>query len=204
VSGVAIYLEGGGDAAGTKTALRLGMDAFLRPLKDAARAKSLHWKVVCCGGRNQAFDGFENARRTGEAAIIILLVDAEAHVTTTPAAHLTARDGWNLAGVAADMVHLMTQMMETWIVADPEALAAYYRQDFNRNALPRAQNLEDVAKNDITNALEQATRQTQKGVYHKTRHAGDLLKGIATSKVRQRCPRCNRLFIDVGAAIGRA
>ena len=46
MSGFAIYMEGGGDGKGTKAALRQGMDALLQPLKEAARAKTLHWKLA--------------------------------------------------------------------------------------------------------------------------------------------------------------
>ena len=34
-----------------------------------------------------------------------------------PVNHLTARDGWDLDGVDEDMIHLMVQTMEAWIVA---------------------------------------------------------------------------------------
>jgi len=61
VSGVAIYMEGGGDGKGAKAALRQGMDALLRPLKEAARAKALRWKLVPCGARGEAFRGFRRA-----------------------------------------------------------------------------------------------------------------------------------------------
>jgi len=33
-----------------------------------------------------------------------------------------------LAGIDEDRIHLMTQVMKTWIVADPEAVAAYYNK----------------------------------------------------------------------------
>jgi hypothetical protein len=199
--GVAIYMEGGGDSAAGKAALRQGMDVFLTVLKVAVRAKSLRWKLVCCGGRNQAFDAFQNASRDEEMAIVILLVDAEGPVTSTSSAHLTTRDGWALAGVANDVLHLMIQTMEAWIVADPDALTGYYGQHFHPNALPKALNLETVAKVDITKGLDRATRDTQKGTYHKGRHASDLLKLIDVQKVRQRCPNCERLFVQVSAAV---
>lgn len=126
MSGVAIYMEGGGVSDESKAALRQGMDAFLTPLKEAARARSWRWKVVCCGPRAEAFDAFIRALRTGEAAVTALLIDAEGPVTTSPCAHLRSRDGWDLSGVADDLVHLMIQTMETWIVADP-ATSCFHR-----------------------------------------------------------------------------
>ena len=63
LSGIAIYMEGGGEGNATKAALRQGMDTFLQPLKEAARDKMLPWKLVCCGPRNEAFKRFQNAVR---------------------------------------------------------------------------------------------------------------------------------------------
>jgi len=204
VSGVAIYMEGGGDGKDTKAALRQGMDAFLTPLKDKARAKSWRWKVVCCGGRTAAFDGFRNAIRSGDDAIVALLVDAEAPVNSSSRVHLQSREGWNLAFCSDDVVHLMVQTMEAWIVADPDTLTAYYGQYFRRNTLPRTQNLETVAKATVATALEQATRHTQKGPYHKIRHASDLLKRVDHQLVQERCPSCARMFDALDQAIQRA
>jgi hypothetical protein len=99
------------------------------------------------------------------------------------------------------MIHLMVQTMEAWIVADPDALADYYGQRFRRNALPRTANLETVAKPAVATALNNATRDTQKGVYHKIKHASDLLKRIDRAKVQDRCPRCKRMFTTLGQAI---
>jgi hypothetical protein len=95
----------------------------------------------------------------------------------------------------------MVETMETWIVADPDALAAYYGQRFRTNALPHHQDLEELAKIFVATALEQATRHTQKGAYRKIRHASDLLKRIAPQKVRRRCPSCERMFITLGNTI---
>ena len=92
------------------------------------------------------------------------------------------------------MVHLMVQMMETWIVADPDALKAYYGQGFRANTLPRHQNLEEVSKRNIEQALDRATHGTQKEEYHKIKHAKDLLQRIDPMTVREKCPHCERLF----------
>ena len=201
MTGVTIYMEGGGDKGGTRAALRRGMDGFLGKLKEAARAKRWRWRLVCCGGRDEAFRAFANARSSGGDAFVALLVDSEGPVNAPPRAHLAARDGWSLNGVDEDRVHLMVQTMETWIVADPDALAAYYGQDFRANALPAADDLETVAKTALAAALDRATERTQKGRYHKIRHAADLLARIDPAKPRARCRRCERLFDTLGAAV---
>ena len=205
MTGVTIYMEGGGNSAGGKRLLRRGMNEFLRELREKVRESRRRWRLVPCGGRQRTYETFANARgHAGKDEIVVLLVDAEAPVTApTPVEHLRARpdDEWDLRGVEKDRVHLMVQTMETWIVADPDALAAYYGQDFRANALPAADDLETVAKTALAAALDRATERTQKGRYRKTGHAADLLARIDPAKPRARCRHCERLFDTLGAAV---
>ena len=205
MTGVTIYMEGGGNSTGEKKRLRAGMNGFLRELREKVRESRQQWRLVPCGGRQRAYETFNNARgHAGESEVIILLVDAEAPVTApTPVEHLRTRPGggWDMDGVDEDQVHLMVQTMETWIVADPEALAAYYGQDFRANALPTRRNLEEEDKTAIAAALDRATERTQKGRYHKIHHAAALLACIDPAKAQERCRHCKRLFDALGAAV---
>lgn len=202
---VTICMEGGGNNQVTKAALRRGMDEFLRDLKCMALEKRWKWRLIPCGGRQQAYDMFRNRRdRAREGETVILLVDAEAPVTApTSVEHLRARhgDGWDLKGVDEDHVHLMVQTMETWIIADPDTLVAYYGPRFRANALPGRQDLEQENKTDVADALDRATERTRKGRYHKIDHAADLLARIDPVRTRMRCRHCERLFAALGAAI---
>ncbi len=190
MSSIAIYMEGGGRGKNSKGDLRKGMEGFLAEIKNAWRAQKWHWRLVACGSRDEAYKGFQN----GNADIVVLLVDAEDPVSLTPTDHLTTRDGWNLNGVNDDHVHLMVQTMEAWIVADPNAVSAYYGQGFKRHILPHHQNLEGESKKNIERVLDDATKNTQKGKYHKIKHARHLLQRIDPIIVRKRCPHCDRLF----------
>ena len=180
------------------------MDAFLDPLKQVAREKKLHWKLVCCGPRDEAFRGFRNALRDGEDEVVVLLVDAEGTVEAAVRAHLHARDGWDLTDINGQSVHLMVQTMEAWIVADVDALRGYYGQRFNQGALPRTVDLERVGKLSLENSLQRATERTQKGRYKKIAHASDLLKRIDAEQVKARCRHCGRLFDELGRMIDAA
>ena len=205
MTGVAIYVEGGGDGPGGKAELRQGFDALLAPQKTAARARSLRWKLVLCGGRNATFDAFQHAARAAGSEIVALLVDAEdAVANSTPegrVGHLAARDGWNLASITAERVHLMTQCMEAWIVADAEALAAFYGQHCHARSLPRRNKLDDEPKATIYAALEAATKATQKGSYGKISHASELLKRIRPEVVAARCASFQQFARWLDAAI---
>lgn len=192
---VSIYMEGGGQSKDSKAAMRQGMDMFLTEIKDVCRKKNWHWKLVCCGPRNEAYKRFQHEFLNGDTEIVVLLVDSETRADAlTPSDHLSARDGWDFQGVDDDKLHLMVQTMETWVVADPNTLKEYYGNGFQKNILPSHQNLEEVSKKDIEQVLDQATQRTQKGQYHKIRHASDLLQRMDPMTVRQRCPYCERLF----------
>ena len=201
MSGIAIYMEGGGDGKENRSALRQGMDSFLQHLKEAAREKALRWKLVCCGPRTEAFRRFQDAVGNGDDAVNFLLVDAEAPVTKSARNHLQDRDNWDLSFAGEDAVHLMVQAMEAWIVADPETLASYYGQGFRAQRLARASDLETVSKADLARGLEEASERTRKGRYHKIKHASDLLKRIDANKAKNRCPHCRQLFDTLGQII---
>lgn len=200
---IAIYFEGGGNTADTKAALRQGMSAFLKPLSDEARKNRCHWKIVSCGGRDEARGAFLYQLSVAPNVFNVLLVDAEAAVVAKPREHLRRRDGWDLAAAQEDQIHLMVQTMEAWLLADPEALASYYGQRFNRSSLPRQANLEKVEKAVLYSTLETATKNTQKGEYGKIKHASELLKKINQNKVHARCPSCKLFFEKVKEKIAK-
>jgi hypothetical protein len=194
-------MEGGGQTAEAKAAIRQGMGEFLRSLRESARRKGWHWKVVACGSRTQARDAFLNARTQEPTVQAILLVDAETAVTGASRQHLATHDRWPLAGVPDLDVHLMAQVMETWLVSDPEALHAFYGQGFHAGALPSHVDLEQVSKEQIAQSLENATKGTQKGRYHKVDHGSRLLERVQPAVARGRCQHCERLFSVLGTLV---
>ncbi len=202
---ITIIVEGGGDTAQGRTAIRQGMDRFLSEVKQLARERSIRWKLAPWGGREQAFRRFRAAVRNNEADVVVLLVDSEGPaVAATPQRHLAQRDGWALDFTAANTVHLMVQSMETWIIADAAAVAKYYGNGFQRNALPTTSDLEEVDRTVVSAALKRATRRTGKGEYQKIRDGGRLLGEIAPAVVQRRCPSCAALFAAMGTFLDDA
>ena len=98
----------------------------------------------------------------------------------------------------------MVQTVEAWLVADPDALAGYYGQGFRRSALPRNHDIEAVSKDQLSQSLERAAAETQKGRYAKIRHCADLLGRLDPSRVRQRASHCDLLFQTLEDRIGGA
>lgn len=193
VTGIVIYLEGGGDKSGTKQKLRLGMSDFLSEIRDSCKDNRWYFKLVACGSRNDAYKKFNNFNEFKKYRVAVLLVDSEEKVEVKhPHKHLAQNDHWSFSEKNKNNVHLMVQTMEAWIVSDQNAMQKYYGNRFNPINLPAE--LEEVSKSDISNFLDKATSKTQKGRYHKIKHASDLLKLINPDEVRKRCRHCDNLF----------
>jgi hypothetical protein len=186
---VTIYVEGGGDSDYTRARCREGFARYCEKIVPFNRRP----KIVACGGRQQAFDRFKTAisviKGNDQCA---LLVDSENPVRPddNAANYLHVRDKWDFPSLQNHHVFLMVQAMEAWLLADRNALAAYYGIGFRPNALPGDErHIEAIPKNDMEPSLVQATQGTKtKGRYHKTRHAFDLLAEIDPSKVEAGSP----------------
>ena len=190
---IRIYVEGGGDSKTNKQNLRSGLDSFLSEVKQQARQRRIKWRVVACGPRQDAYEAYLNSIRYRPDAVSILLVDSEGPVKKPPRKHLKQTDGWKRFRPAATC-HLMVQVMEAWLIADGEALGNFYGHRFHSSALPDRKNVESIPKDAVFSALKQATRNTGKGTYHKTRHGPRLLGAIDPATVRSRAPHCERFF----------
>ncbi len=193
---IQIFVEGGGSTVKTKSQLRSGFREFLERAGFVCR-------VIPCGPRDAAFKYWRAALSVDREALNLLLVDSEGPVEEGSLLwrHLEKSDpSWQPPSETEHQCHLMVQTMEAWFLADPEALAKYYGQQFGTKALPARENVEQIAKSDVERSLREATKKTQKGGYHKIRHASDLLARIDPEKVRKRAPHCERLLLTLASA----
>ena len=135
-----------------------------------------------------------------------MLVDSEAFVKDAddgikrPKQHLQTRDpSWDMQSMNEKQIHLMVQVMESWFVADPETLANFYGQNFNRNAIPKNNEVEKIEKLKIETALVESTKNTTKGKYHKIQHGAKILAIINPNIVRGKALYCDRFLkaIDI-------
>ena len=191
--GIQLFIEGGGKGKNASVFLRTGFGAFLSELREAARAVHLPWDIFLSGSRGETFKDFQRACRLEQDRINILLVDSEGPVRASQREHLRQADKWKV-DQPEEQIHLMVQAMEAWLLADVEALRAFYGQGFQESAIPVMQDVEQIDKAALVPALERASRRTQKGPYHKMRHAGRLLARIDPERVRLRAQHCERLF----------
>jgi hypothetical protein len=205
---IRLYIEGGGDHHRTRRPFVTGFHTFFKELRDMAAARGGMVTVTMCGGRTQTCDDYKIATQTHPESLNFLLVDAEGPVQgSSPWEHLRTELGKKLfesAKLVDKHCHLMVEAMEAWLVADRETLKEYYGQGFSENALPRHNNVEKIAKDALASGLENATRLTRKGRYHKTHHGPQILERIRPSVVRKKAPGCDRLFTTLETEINNA
>lgn len=153
-----IFIEGGGDSKELRARCRMGF----RRLLEKCGFQGQMPRLVACGGREDAFEGFLTAHRHAETGeFVAMLVDSEDPVKNMerPWEHLKSRDGWDRPKEAEDkQVLLMTTCMETWIACDRKALSDYFGECLREKALPAIHKMESRHRNAIQNALIEATR----------------------------------------------
>lgn len=184
-----VYVEGGGGSRAVNTACRRGFSKFI---EKAGLAGNMP-KIVACGSRGDAYQSFRTVQSSGKATAI-LLVDAEVPFTASgPWEHLKAADGWDRPDGATDgQCHLMVQVMESWFLADVDALKSFYGQRFRTHDLPPNPNKEEVSKQDVLAGLARATRDTKS--YKKGSDSFQILEKLDPDKVRKASPYADRFI----------
>ena len=183
VTEIRVYFEG------DKT-LRSGFAALLAEIRGRARNQQVRFELIACGAT--PVQDFLIALKKHQQARNILLKDSEG-----PAAdNLQAPQGTD-----PNSVFWMVQLMEAWFLADPDALQHYYGQHFKAAALQKNPRVEEIPKGDVLTCLKEATKDTQKGSYHKTKHAPLILERISPDRLKQAAPNCRRMFSAVLAKL---
>ena len=187
-----LYVEGGGDGRSLHSRFREGWREFLRSAGVDGRVK-----IVRGGGRERTYRRFATAAASaGSGAVALLLVDSEDPVAAghTIWRHLAARDGWTRPGDAGDdQAFLMVQAMETWFLADRDALRAYFGDGFRAKAIRAWPDLESVPRETVLDALKRATAACRKS-YAKGRVSFELLARIDPARVEAACPHARALL----------
>lgn len=190
---VKIYAEGGGDSQLQDTQFRRGWSEFFTRAGLEGRMP----KVIRGKGRGRTFEHFVTALETCKGdELPLLLLDSEDAVASGHTAwqHLKARDGWDRPqGAADDQAFLMVQFMETWFLADRDALRRYFGGGLREKHLPAWPQLEAVSKPQVLEALRGATAACERH-YAKGRVSFELLGAIDPGKVEAACPHARALL----------
>ena len=189
---ITIYVEGGGDNSSLRAKCRKGFTEFIKRAGFQGRMP----RIMACGSRDDAYDKFKTAHENDKSCM--LLVDAEDSIEAgdKPWQHLNKRDGWPTPSNATEeQCHMMVLIMESWFLADKEALQKYYGQDFRADAIPQYNNVEIVPKDDVLDKLRRATRNNKtKGSYSKGSHSFNILATLNPDKIKQASPYAKRFF----------
>ncbi len=184
MSRVKLYVEGGGKGKELQSRCREGFRKLLEKAGFVGRMP----RIVACGSRNDTFDRFSTAMDgPPSAGHPILLVDSEDPISGGPWQHLSKRDGWACPDEASDdQAQLMVTCMETWVMADHNALRTCFGANLQENALLPVTGLEERSQGEIQGALKHATRncgRTKK--YTKGKRSFQVLGKLNPDTLRQ-------------------
>jgi hypothetical protein len=152
VTEIRIYFEG-------NKSLRSGFHTFFSELVDAARAQRCKFELISAGAKEEAVQDFKDALSTHSGAWNILLLDSDKPNAGDLSFDLCRRN--RIDQRHADSVFWMVQIMESWFLADKDAVARYYGKEFRSQTLPQNPRVEEVSKGDIYTGLEAATGKRQ-------------------------------------------
>jgi len=193
---VRVYVEGGGEHnKALQTECRRAFSEFLQKAGLAGRMP----KIVACGRRSSAYERFCTSQESSHTEHFpVLLVDSEDPVVEPiPWDHVRLRPGdrWSRPnGALDDQIHFMVQAMEAWFHADKESLQRFYGSLFRVAALSQRNGIENIAKADLFNGLQRATRDCPKGEYSKGEVSFQVLAQIDPAKVRKASSHTDRFL----------
>ncbi|WP_414657257.1 hypothetical protein ACINK0_02615 [Deinococcus sp. VB343] len=203
---VRIYIEGGAPGNNNVRFFRQAWSKFLRSLDTVAKENGFGGiTIIQGGGRYNAHDQFKNGAFTGEYDLRILLLDSE--IPGVPLVNLwntllaPACGGYTCPSWATDdNLYLMVPTVEAWLMTDHDALADYYRRNFDRSKLlPSNPFLEGKIKTDLDASLSAASQHTQKGVY--SHGEGNKIIEFIRQDIVTRLPHAERLFQHLATVI---
>ncbi len=196
---IKLYVEGGGKGSHKRATIKLqqGFNAFFAELKESAQSKKISFKIIPAGNTQSTYDDFIFSVKNSPQSFNLLLVDSDSATDENESAHAFLQKKykkWKLKTVKDEQCHLMVQIMESWFIADIDALKEFYGHGFSESAIPKNKNVEAIGKDKIESSLKTATAKTQKKEYHKIEHGSKLLEFIKPQKVREAALHCERLF----------
>jgi hypothetical protein len=201
---VRVYIEGGAVGRTADSDFRRGWKIFLNELHEIARDNGYQSLEVVRGqGRSNTFHRFQNHQKECPDDLCVLLVDSEIEVPEGMRVwDVVARregDKWHRPPWATEQhLYLMVVFVETWLLTDQEALQSFFKNNFNARPLPTT-NLEQRSKDQIEQALKEATKICKNGPYQHGQ-AHEIIGIVRPERVRT-LRHGLRLFQELGNLI---
>jgi hypothetical protein len=117
-------------------------------------------RVAVGGGRQQTAGDFRSGVRDLPDATHVLLLDSEcAHSASDSCkAKIIAEFGRDrIDHLGEDHFHFMVQMMEAWLIADPNAVQQAFPQDADVEEIKELTNVESISKERLMEMIEKAS-----------------------------------------------
>lgn len=159
--------------------LRMGMEHLLSKKLKGKMPKIIIGAGYSQGGKSQTINKFKTNKIDSKQTLVLVDLDGpeSERVTDLESQNLLDRK---------DDVFYMVQEMESWFLSQPEMLNKYYGIDNNKKNI--SDKLPKKPPSEIANpdkVLKKITKNTQKGEYHKIKHAVELLKRLDADKLEK-------------------
>jgi len=172
------------------TSLKLPLLSFI-----TKACPSVRGRVTIRLGKSKAETVKDFLRASSEkpASELILLIDSDAPDDGFLLRNMMTTRLWRQhvpRKLSTPAVHWMVQVMESWFIADENALRSYYKKKFKSGALPKRENVEEITASQVLKALSRASG----GKYQKASHAPKILEQLNPTEVRRRAINCDRFL----------
>jgi hypothetical protein len=173
-----IYFEG-------DVGLRAGFRSFFDSIYKAARTRQCRVELVATDG-TPAQDYYSGLKANPDAWNVLLL-DSDGPADRT---HKELCNVKQIEPALSDSVFWMVQIMESWFLADADALRACFGRRLQEGSLKGNPKIEEIPKADVEARLKSIAG----GKYHKVTDGVNLLTKIDPAKVRNAAANCERMF----------
>jgi hypothetical protein len=187
-----IYIEGGSKGADSKYQKLRCQEAFHK-LLDAMGFKGRKPRLVACGGRQAVYDRFVIEHSSRAASYVAMWIDSEEpmsniELTWTHLENVSTVPKWRApCGAADDQILFMTTCMESWIVADRDALREHFGNELQESALPANLDLENRARHEVQDKLYHATRNCS-NPFRKGERSFEIFGLLSPTTLKQHLP----------------
>lgn len=137
-------------------------------------------RVIMKGSRGDALNAFKK-----DSAALLLIDLEDAHSNLDKVIH---RDGL-ATGRAQGRVFFMIRNMESWIMFQPEKIAAYFGVP-----VPRSWPKNPQSEHDPEQWLKNLAKNSKKKSYQKIRDGAELLRSLDTQVIRKQIPELEALL----------
>lgn len=142
-------------------------------------------KIIMGDGKNQAINKFKK-NKLSELSYLLIDLDYDETKRESQLLELGLKN-------KADSVFFMIQEMEAWFISQPKILDQYYKEAISTK-LPK-DNPKKIK--DPVAVLENSTRKTKKGKYHKVKHGTALLELLNANELKSTFKEFQKMIDEI-------